>query len=255
MSNILKDKVAIITGGGRGIGKAFAVRFAKEGAKLLLADIALESAESAAAEIKAKGGEAYAVKVDISNKESTEAMAKKAVELYGRVDILVNNASIWAGLEITPWDAWSEEEWDRIFDVNVKGTWLCCKAVAPLMVKQGKGKIINIASGVPKSPAAQLWLPYSVSKGGVYTLSHALARVLGPSGINVNTIAPGYTASEASLAQKAYREIEDATIAARCIPRSEKPEDLIGSAVFLASDDSDFLAGQILYVDGGATIA
>jgi NAD(P)-dependent dehydrogenase (short-subunit alcohol dehydrogenase family) len=122
------------------------------------------------------------------------------------------------------------------------------------MIKQNKGKIINISSGVPKSPASPLWLPYSVSKGAVYTLTNALARSLGPSGINVNSIAPGYTASEASLAQVGYKDIEDATIAARCIPRGEKPQDLIGPAVFLASDASDFISGQIQFVDGGATI-
>ena len=230
------------------------MRFADEGAKLLLADIDFGNAEKVAAEVRARGGEAFAVKTNIADKDSTKEMADKVMEHFGRADILVNNASIWFGLDITPWDAWEVEEWDRIFDVNVKGTWLCCQAVAPLMIKQKKGKIINISSGVPKSPAAQLWLPYSLSKGAVYTLTHALARALGPSGINVNSIAPGYTASEASLAQAQYKEIEEATIAARCIPRSEKPLDLVGSAVFLASDDSDFLAGQTLFVDGGATM-
>ena len=190
----VKNKVTIITGAGRGIGRAFALKFAEEGAKLLLPDIDLERAEGVAKEIQAKGGEAVAIKTDISDEKATKEMADKVIQQYGRVDILINNAAIWYGLEITPWDAWMVEEWDQIFSVNVRGTWLCCKAIAPLMVKQKKGKIINIASAVAKdSGAAQLWLPYSCSKGAVYTLTQALAKALGPSGINVNAIAPGYT--------------------------------------------------------------
>jgi 3-oxoacyl-[acyl-carrier protein] reductase len=254
MSLVLKDKVAIITGAGRGIGRAFALRFAEEGAKLLLPDIGLERAESVVNEIQAKGGEAVAIKTDISDEKATKKMAEKVIQQYGRVDILINNAAIWYGLEITPWDAWTVEEWDRVFAVNVKGTWLCCKAIAPLMVKQSKGKIINIASGVAKVPAAQLWLPYSCSKGAVYTLTHSLARALGPSGINVNAIAPGFTASEASVAQRGSEKTFEIVITERAIPRREEPDDLVGTALFLASADSDFITGQVIYVDGGCVM-
>ena len=254
MSPVLKDKVAIITGAGRGIGRAFALRFAEEGAKLFLPDISLERAEGVVKEIKAKGGEAVAIQTDISDEKATKKMAEKVMQQYGKVDILINNAAIWYGLNIAPWDAWTVEEWDRIFSVNVRGTWLCCKAIAPLMIKQSKGKIINIASGVAKVPAAQLWLPYSCSKGAVYTLTHALARALGSSGINVNAIAPGHTASEASLAQTDSEKIIEIVISERSIQRREEPADLVGTAVFLASADSDFITGQVIYVDGGVVM-
>ena len=173
MSPVLENKVAVITGAGRGLGRAFALRFAEEGAKLLLPDISLERAEGVAKEIRAKGGEAVAMETDISDEKATKKMAEKVMQQYGKVDILVNNAAIYYGLNITPWDIWTVEEWDRIFSVNVKGTWLCCKAIAPLMIKESGGKIINIASDVAKVPAAQLFLPYSCSKGAIYTLTHA----------------------------------------------------------------------------------
>jgi len=254
MSPVLKDKVAIITGAGRGIGRAFALRFAEEGAKLLLPDISLERAEGVVKEIRAKGGEAVAMLTDISDENATQKMAEKIMQQYGRVDILLNNAAIWYGLNITPWDAWTVEEWDRIFSVNVRGTWLCCKAIAPLMIKQSRGKIINITSNVARVPAAQLFLPYSCSKGAIYTLTHALARALGPSGINVNAIAPGYVASEASLAQRDSEKIFEIATSEQSIQKRLQPADLVGTAVFLASAESDFISGQVFYIDGGTVM-
>src|SRR4030042_7157179 len=176
MSLALKDKVAIITGASRGLGKAFALRFAEEGAKLLLTTTSLERAQGTVKEVKAKGGEVALIAADISIESDCKKIADEVMKQYGKVDILVNNAAIWYGLNITPWDAWTAEEWDRIFTVNVRGTWLCCKAIAPLMVKQSRGKIINMASNVANVPAAQLFLPYSCSKGAMYTLTQALAR-------------------------------------------------------------------------------
>ena len=254
MSSLLKDKVAIITGAGRGIGKAFALRFAEEGAKLLIPDISLERAETAAKEIKAKGGVATAILTDISDEKATQKMAEKVMQLYGKVDILVNNAAIWYGLNITPWDGWKSEDWDSIFSVNVKGTWLCCKAIAPLMVKAKKGKIINIASNVARVPAAQFFLPYACSKGAVYTLTQCLARSLGSSGINVNAIAPGYTASEASLSQRDSEATFKIATGEQPIQRREQPQDLVETAVFLASSGSDFISGQTIFVDGGTVM-
>jgi 3-oxoacyl-[acyl-carrier protein] reductase len=254
MSPVLEDKVAIITGAGRGLGRVFALRFAEEGAKLLLPDISLERAEGTAKEIRAKGGEAVAMETDISDENATKKMAEKVMQQYGKVDILLNNAAIWYGLNITPWDAWTVEEWDRIFAVNIRGTWLCCKAIAPLMIKQSKGKIINIASNVAKVPAAQLFLPYSLTKGAVYTLTHALARALGPSGINVNAIAPGYVASEASLAQRDSEKIFEIATSEQSIQKRLQPTDLVGTAVFLASEDSDLISGQVIYIDGGTVM-
>ena len=254
MSPVLKDKVAIITGGGRGFGRAFALRFAEEGAKILLPDISLERAEDAAREIKSKGGEAVAIETDISDENATKKMAEKVMQQYGKVDILINNAAIWYGVEAKPWDAWTVEEWDRMFEVNVKGTWLCCKAIAPLMIKQSSGKIINIASHVIKVPDAQFFLAYALTKSAVYTLTQCLARALGPSGITANAIAPGLTATEASLTKDGIEQTFENVIAAQSIKRREEPEDVVGTALFLASKEADFISGQFIIVDGGSVM-
>jgi len=254
MSPVLENKVAIITGAGRGLGRAFALRFAEEGAKLFLPDISLGRAEGTVKEIRAKGGEAVAMETDISDENATKKMAERVMQQYGKVDVLVNNAAIYYGINITPWDTWTVEEWDRIFAVNVRGTWLCCKAIAPLMIKASRGKIINIASNVAKVPAAQLFLPYSCSKGAIYTLTHALARALGPSGINVNAIAPGYVASEASLAQTDSEKIFEIATSEQSIQKRLQPTDLVGTAVFLASEDSDLISGQVIYIDAGTVM-
>jgi 3-oxoacyl-[acyl-carrier protein] reductase len=254
MSPALKDKVAIITGAGRGIGRALALRFAEEGAKLLLPDISLERAEGTVKEIRAKGGEAVAMETDISSENATQKMAEKVKQQYGRVDILLNNAAMYYGVARRSWDAWTVAEWDQMFAVNVRGTWLCCKAIAPLMIKQSRGKIINIASDVMMVPSAQFLLAYACSKAAVRTLTHALAQALGPSGINVNAIGPGFTASEASLGQSGSEQVFEDTIQAQCLKRREEPEDLAGTAVFLASADSDFITGQYIVVNGGSVM-
>ncbi|MFO7773796.1 MAG: SDR family oxidoreductase [Dehalococcoidia bacterium] len=254
MSQVLKDKVAIITGASRGMGRQFALRFAEEGAKLLLTTTSQERSQGTVNELKARGGEVAIVEVDISREEDTKKIADKVMQQYGRVDILVNNAAIWYGVDITPWDAWTVEDWDRIFAVNVRGTWLVCKAIAPLMAKQSRGKIINIASNVARVPAAQLFLPYSCSKGAVYILTHALARALGPSGINVNAIAPGYVATEASLAQKDSEKVFEIATGEQSIQKRLQPTDMVGAVVFLASADSDLISGQVLYIDGGTVM-
>jgi 3-oxoacyl-[acyl-carrier protein] reductase len=251
MSPVLKGKVAVITGAGRGLGKEFALKYAEEGAKLFLPDISLERAEGTAKEIRAKGGEAYALETDVSKEESTQKMAEAVIKRYGKVDVLVNNAAIWYGLNAAPWDTWKKEDFDRIFSVNVTGSFLCCKALAPHMVKAGRGKIINIASNVARVPAAAFFLPYSCSKGAVYTLTHSLAKVLGASGVNVNAIAPGYTASEASLNQNGADQTFQLATSEQSIKRRLVPGDMIGTAVFLASEASDMITGQVIYVDGG----
>jgi 3-oxoacyl-[acyl-carrier protein] reductase len=254
MSFRLKDKVAIITGAGRGLGKVFALRFAEEGARLLLPDISLERAQETAREIKAGGGEAVAMLTDISDEKSTKKMADEVVRLYGGVDILLNNAALYYGVERRAWDAWTVKDWDRMFEINVRGTYLCCKAVAPIMVRAGKGKIINIASDVFKVAGAHHLMAYACSKSAVYTLTQCLARALGPSGINVNSIGPGYTATEASLGQSSSDEAFKATIDAQCLKRREEPDDLPGTAVFLASSDADFVTGQYIVVNGGSVL-
>jgi 3-oxoacyl-[acyl-carrier protein] reductase len=254
MSPVLKEKVAIITGAGRGLGKAFALRFANEGARLLLPDISLERAQGTVNEIKARGGQATAMLTDISDEKATQKMADEVIRLYDRVDILLNNAALYYGVERRAWDAWTVKDWDRMFEVNVRGTYLCCKAIAPLMVKAGKGKIINIASDVFKVAGAPHLLAYACSKAAVYALTQALARALGPAGINVNSIGPGFTATEASLGQDGNKGAFDATIEMQCIKRREEPADLPGTAVFLASSDSDFVTGQFIIVNGGSVL-
>ena len=254
MSQVLKDKVAVITGASRGLGKAFALKYAEEGAKLLLTTTSLERAQGTVKEIKAKGGVVALMEADVSVESDTKKIADKVIKQYGKVDILINNAGIWYGLNITPWDAWKVEDWERILKVNVIGTWLCCKAIAPLMVKAGKGKIINIASNIAQVPAANLFMPYSCSKGALYTFTHALARALGGSGVNVNAIAPGYTASEASLNQQGSDKIFEIATGEQTMHRRGLPADMVGVAVFLASSDSDFITGQTYYVDGGTVM-
>ena len=254
MSPVLKDKVAVITGASRGLGKAFALRFAGEGAKLLLTTTDLKRAAGTVNEIKAKGGEVAIMQADISVASDTQKIAEKVMQEYGRVDILVNNAAIWFGIRAKPWNMWTEEEWDRIFSVNVKGTWMVCKAIAPLMVKAGKGKIINIASNVARVGGAPVYMPYACGKGAIYTLTHALARALGPSNINVNAVAPGFTATEASLDMSGPDKSFKTATSGQSIPRREEPGDLVGAALFLASADSDFISGQVIYVDGGTVM-
>ena len=251
---MLNKKIAVITGAGRGIGKAFAFRFAREGVKLLLPDINLQRVEATVSEIQSGGGEALAIETDISSEEATKKMANIVIERYGRIDILINNAAMIYGISPRQWDMWTVEQWNNMFAVNVIGTWLCCKAVAPIMIKQAKGKIINIASDVPKLPPSQLFLPYACSKSAIWTLTQSLARSLGPSNINVNAIAPGRTATEASLlSENAVKDFEE-TVAGQALKRREEPSDLVGAAVFLASDDSDFITGQIIAVNGGAVM-
>jgi 3-oxoacyl-[acyl-carrier protein] reductase len=251
MSPVLKDKVVIITGASRGLGKAFALRFAEEGAKLFLTTTNMERSKDTIKEVKDKGAEVAIIEADISKESDCKKIADEVMKKYGKVDILINNAAIWYGINITPWDGWKVEDWERIFKVNVIGTWLVCKYVVPIMVKAGKGKIINIASNVAQVPAAMLFLPYSCGKGALYTFTHALARALGGSGVNVNAIAPGFTASEASLAQQGSDKTFELATGEQTMHRRGQPEDIVGAAVFLASKDSDFITGQVYYIDGG----
>ena len=250
----LKDRVAIVTGGGQGIGRAYAHGYCREGAKVVIAEINLDKAQEVEKELVDMGGEALAVKVDVSKEEDTRIMAEKSVERFGKIDILMNNAAIYYGVGMRPFDMISEEEWDLEFDVNVKGIWLCIKAVVPHMKKQGKGKIINISSGTVMMGIPML-LHYVTTKGAVLALTRAISRELGPANINVNTIAPGFTMSEASKEMPGKPPGMDEMLAQQtALGRNEVPEDLVGAAIFLASDDSDFITGQMINVDGGCAM-
>lgn len=248
---VLKDKVAIVTGGGQGIGRAYAHRYCQEGAKVVIAEINIDKAKEVEKELIDMGGEALAVKVDVSKEKDTKMMAEKTVERFGKIDILMNNAAIYYGVGMKPFDVITEEEWDNMFKVNVKGIWLCIKAVTPHMKKQKKGKIINISSGTWLAGIPML-LHYVTTKAAVVGLTRAISRELGESGINVNAISPGFTMSEASIAMPGKPEgMGDMIAMQTALGRSEEPEDLVGAAVFLASDDSDFITGQLINVDGG----
>ncbi len=251
----MRDKVVIISGAGQGIGREFALRFAQEGARLVIAEINFEKGQHVAREIERSGGAALAVKTDVTSAKDTEAMAQKAVEKFGAVDVLINNAAIFYGVQMKPFNEISEKDWDAVMAVNVKGIWQCTKAVFPQMKKQGKGKIINIASDV-----FNLGIPflahYVASKGAVVGLTRALSKELGAFGINVNCINPGYTWTEAAEKMQesfppGFMEVHDSMMVFK---RREQPGDLVGAAIFFACEDSDFITGQSLVIDGGMTM-
>ncbi len=247
----LKDKVAIVTGGGRGIGRAYALRFAQEGAALMLPDIDITAAEQTAKEIRDSGGKAIAMLVDVRNEEQVNAMAKKTADEFGGIDILINNAALYGGLAYKRWTDWSDEEWSNNWNINVVGGWRCAKAVVPYMRERGKGKIVDISSVTFQFGFPGL-LPYTCTKAAVIALTRGMARALGRYKINVNCIAVGYTMTPASTDMPGRSaEGDQALVAKRCIQREQQPEDLVGTALFLASDDSDFISGQTIVVDGG----
>jgi NAD(P)-dependent dehydrogenase (short-subunit alcohol dehydrogenase family) len=248
----LKDKVAIITGAARGIGAAFAVGFAKEGAKIVIGDI-LDGKETVEAVEKA-GSEAIFVKTDVSKQDQCDALAKAAMNRFRSIDILVNNAGIVGGIILKPFTEVTTEEWMHVIGVNTAGPFHCTKAVFPYMKNKG-GKIINLSSasifeGVPGMPH------YVASKGAIMAFSRSMARELGDYNINVNTIAPGFTHSVGGDEfdnNKTFPPVplDEIQVPLRCLKRAAYPEDLVGTAIFLASDASNFITGQLIVHDGG----
>lgn len=246
----LEDKVAIVTGGGLGIGRAYSLGLAKEGAKVAVADIQIEAAKQVAEEIKQNGGNAVAVPVDVTSPEKTQQMAQSVLEQYGRIDILINNAGLYTGLTKKPFMEIPPDEWDKVMAVNVKGLFLCVQAVYPAMKKQGKGKVVNISSGTVLG-GTPLFLHYVSSKAGVLGFTRALAREVGPDNICVNAITPGLTLSSEAQVGVMTPEQRESRRRSRSFQRDQFPDDLVGTVIFLSSDDSDFITGQTINVDGG----
>jgi 3-oxoacyl-[acyl-carrier protein] reductase len=245
----LEDKVAIITGAGQGLGAAYARKFCQEGAKVVIADFNQEKSKKVAEELAGKGYEAFAVTTDVSEESNAEALARATMERHGRIDILVNNAAVFSTIKLKPTEEISAEEWDRLMSVNLRGVFLCSKAVIPRMKAQGRGKIINISSATVFF-GKPFYSHYVASKAGVIGFTRALARELGDWNIQVNCLTPGYTETEIPRGTTTPEQ-KKAIIAHQCIKRIGSPEDLLGIMVFLASDESDFMSGQTVNVDGG----
>lgn len=245
--NQLTNKVAIITGAAGGLGRAFAKAFAKAGAAVACADINLDGAQKTADLIKSSGGQAISVKTDVTTKASADELVAQTLSQYGQLDILVNNAAIYAGLERRPFWEIDEEIWDRVMAVNVKGIWQMSKSAAPQMF-EGGGRIINIASATFYSGSPG-WLHYVASKGATIGMTRSMARELGDYNVTVNAIAPGFTLTDASL-----NMMDDAAnygVNRGAIKRASQTEDMLGTALYLASGASDFVTGQTIVVDGG----
>lgn len=248
----LQDRVAIVTGAARGLGRSFAIGMAREGAKVMAMNIELqpkdrEDLEETGRQIQAMGGDVALFYGDVTDEGQTLAMAEAAVKAFGRVDILINNAAIYDGLKRKSFYEIDLKEWDRVMAVNVKGAFLCIRAVFPSMRDQGYGKIVNIASEVFFT-GSHGFAHYVASKGGIIGMTRALAIELGPHGIRINCVAPGFTDTDAS------RSIADVTrydTSKTPLGRVVQPQDLTGAALFLASNESDFITGQTLLVDGG----
>lgn len=241
----LEGQVAIVTGGGGGIGKATCLTFAREGGEIVIPEVNIANAEAAAAEIQALGRKCKVIETDVSNGESVRAMVRQTLEAFGRIDILVNNAGIFSYTRI---DACTEEEWDRMMAVNLKGPFLCAQAVMETMKTQRSGRIINLGSLAGQVGGIVASAPYSASKAGVMCLTKSLARVLGEYGITVNSIAPGVAATEMA---KNHPDMTDQIPLGRVADASE-----IASAIlFLASEEGRYLTGATLDVNGGIRMA
>jgi NAD(P)-dependent dehydrogenase (short-subunit alcohol dehydrogenase family) len=248
----VQDRVVLITGGGQGIGRELCRQFAAAGAIVAIADINMTSAEAVRSEIVSAGGQALALQVDIGDKPSVDAMAQAIIAAHGRIDVLVNNAAIFATLNKRPFDQIPLAEWEQVMRVNITGVYLAACAVAPAMREAGWGRIINISSdAVPKGVAN--YLHYVTSKSALIGMTNSLARELGPSGITVNCIRPGGVATEVERTHNPTSEFRSSLLSLQCLPRGQMPEDLVGIVMFYATEASAFITGQTIAVDGGMT--
>lgn len=247
----LEGKKAIITGAASGIGREIAKMLAREGADIVIADVQVEAARKVAAEIKEIGRQAIVVKTDVTNANDVDEMVKASLETFGRIDILVNDAGVNVLKLIQDME---EEDWDKVLNVNLKGTFLCTRRVVQEMLKSGKGKIINIASGLAKA-ALPKYCAYIASKSGVIGLTQELGLELAPKGINVNAVAPGMTETPFNRDRLKDEEFRKRMIDRTPIGRLGRPEDIAHAVVYLASDESDNVVGETIFVDGGSNIA
>ncbi len=242
-----QNGTVIVTGGAKGIGRAYALGLAREGYSVMIAD--QRDGAQTVAEITAEGGEAACVEVDVSDRDSTEAMAAATLERFGRIDVLINNAGYFTEIHKKAFDELSVDEWDRAFAVNVRGTWLCACAVAPAMRAARYGRIINtssmtVPSGIP------YFLHYVASKSAIVGLTRSLARELGDDNIAVNTVSPDYIPHDPDYAGR-QPEMAEFIAQQRAFKRDQVPEDLVGIVSFLCGSGSAFITGQNFYVNGG----
>lgn len=245
----IKDKVVIVTGSGRGIGETFACSLAVAGARVVVAELDYEAGLEVSRKIQKQGGEALALHTDITSEQSTKKMAEKVIKTYGTIDVLVNNAAFYSSLTVKPLENIAVEEWDKVMAVNLRGLFLAVKAVIPQMKKQKSGKIINLSSTTVFS-GSPYFPHYVASKAGIIGFTRAAAKELGPFGISVNAIAPGLTDTEGArnvIPEERFQTIGNL----RAFNRTQEPEDLLGTLMFLISDMSNFITGQTINVDGG----
>jgi len=245
-----KDKVVIVTGAARGLGQEYARQFARHGACVVACD--LRDCDETLAIIEEEGAKGIALDTNVTCGTSTTNMAEKAVEAFGGIDVLVNNAALYGSLKFAPFDQLDESEWDQTMNVNVKGIWQCCKAVLPAMKKRGGGAIVNISSlaatyGMPNG------LHYTASKAAVIGVTRGMAREVGRFNIRVNAVAPNVVNTDATTEVFGDKrdKVIDVTISQQAIRRPLEPEDIVGTILFLASDDSKLTTGQTIMVDGG----
>src|SRR5680860_829594 len=245
----LKNEVVVVTWGAKGIGSIYVSAFGRAGSRVVAADIAIEAARGIADEVGDDGGSVIARKVDVADQSSVAHLMRETADVFGGIDVLINNASLMSVLPRRSWIDIPFDEWERVMAVNVQGVFLCCLEGFPYMRERGRGKIVNISSnrvldGTPNR------LHYTTSKAAVIGFTRALAREVGEYKINVNAVTPGLTLSETQVASSEPAYLEAIT-EKRCIKRNQVPEDLVGTVMFLSSSASDFISGQTINVDGG----
>jgi NAD(P)-dependent dehydrogenase (short-subunit alcohol dehydrogenase family) len=243
-----RDKVIVITGAARGLGRAYAARLASEGARIAIAEIDAATGKAAADDLQRDGGDVIFIETDIASEESNVSMVNRVLEKFGRIDGLVANAGLANSVGGATYSEITVAQWDRIMTVNVRGTWLTCRAVAPHMQKQKYGSIVTVSSDTTMWGSPRL-LHYVTSKGAIEAFTRAMARELGGDGVRINCIAPGLLNNDATAGVPAAKR--DWNIQNRAIPREGTPQDIVGLVSFLLSDDASFITGQVIVADGG----